>query len=69
MQNEFMKRTFFRAIETTKDLRKANYIVCGDYLSGENNHDYIEDAMRIYELKMSECFRILAFVEGKTKQI
>ena len=67
--SQVLKRIFFRAIENTGDLDKANLIVGGDYLVGDNLHAKIEDAMRIYDLKMSECFRILAFLQKQTKYI
>jgi hypothetical protein len=69
MKNEVLKMMFFRAVENTRNLDTANLIVGGDFLTGDTMHEKIEDAMRIYDLKMSECFRILAFLQKQTKYI
>lgn len=70
MENkELIKRIFLRAIEITRDLDKASLIVGGDYLTGDTVHEQIEDAMKMYDLKMSECFRILSFLQKQTKYI
>ena len=65
---ELSFRIFFRAVSETKDLNKANTIVMGDTL-GSNLDEQINNAMKIYNLKMSECLKLNNFILGITKQL
>ena len=68
-QQEITARILFRAIGLTKDLNEATFIVSGDYVSGDNTGDKVGEMFKIYNLKMSECMRIVSFIDGKSSEL
>jgi hypothetical protein len=68
-QQEITARILFRAIRLTKDLNEATFIVSGDYVRGNDTGDKVGEMLKVYNLKMSECMRILAFIEGKSTEL
>lgn len=68
-QEELMARILFRAIRETKNLDTANLIVMGDTIGADNTGDKVGELFKIYNLKMSECMRIAAFIDGKSSEL
>ena len=56
---ETLSRQFCRAFKLTKEMDTSNYIVSGDYLSGDNFTAKLVDASRIYDLSKDQVNSII----------